>query len=111
MSAPTSSIGNIFADLGFSSEQAEELAVKAGLVGQIADILAARGLSQSEAASLIGTDQPTLSKVLRGRMASVTIDRLTSWLRRLGYDVTLTVQKASPLATTGGHLSVDLIGG
>jgi predicted XRE-type DNA-binding protein len=56
------------------------------LITSISDTIKARKLTQQEAARLCGTDQPTLSKVLRGRMESVTIDRLTAWLTALGRD-------------------------
>ncbi len=58
------------------------------------DIIAARDLTQKAAAKVCGTDQPTLSKVLHGRMESVTLGRLTSWLTHLGQDVEITVRPA-----------------
>ncbi|WP_207457202.1 helix-turn-helix transcriptional regulator [Azospirillum sp. SYSU D00513] len=103
----TVSSGNVFADLGFTAEQAEEMEVKSGLIGHIAAAIHSRGLTQTEAAALVGTDQPTLSKVLRGRMHSVSVERLTAWLNRLGYDVTVTVT-AKPETAGRGHFSVDL---
>jgi hypothetical protein len=48
-------------------------------------------------------DQPTLSKVLRGRMESVTIDRLTAWLTALGRTVEIHVRPYDAKAKTG-HL-------
>jgi hypothetical protein len=56
------------------------------------DTIATRNLTQKEAAGLCGTDQPTLSKVLRGRMESVTIDRLAAWLNALGRKVEIHVR-------------------
>ena len=70
------SSGNVFADLGFTPAAAAELTVKSSLITTISDTIKQRDLTQQEAAQLCGTDQPTLSKVLRGRMESVTIDRL-----------------------------------
>jgi len=101
------SSGNVFDDLGFSPEEAEELEVKSGLVRQIATAIDQQGLKQTEAATLIGTDQPTLSKVLRGRMGSVSVERLTAWLNKLGYDVKVMVT-AKPTTANRGHFSVDL---
>ncbi len=76
--------GDVFADLGFGTETAAELNVKSSLISAIQETIRERGLTQIEAARLCSTDQPTLSKVLRGRMESVTIDRLTAWLIALG---------------------------
>lgn len=84
--------GNIFSDLGFDRAEAEELLAKSVLIEAIADTIRDRALSQTEAAKLCVTDQPTLSKVLRGRMESVTIDRLAGWLTALGRSVEIRVR-------------------
>ena len=67
----------------------------------IHDTIQQRKLTQREAARLCGTDQPTLSKVLRGRMESVTIDRLTAWLTALGRTVEIRVRPYDRGSTTG----------
>ena len=86
------SSGNVFADLGFSPATVAELTVKSTLISMINDTIKERDLTQKRAAELCGTDQPTLSKVLRGRMESVTIDRLTAWLNALGRTVEIHVR-------------------
>lgn len=99
--------GNVFTDLGFSEEEAEQLAVKSGLVHQIARAMDARSLRQTEAAALIGTDQPTLSRVLSGRLGGVSVERLTQWLVKLGYDVQVRVS-AKPAGADRGHFSLTV---
>jgi predicted XRE-type DNA-binding protein len=84
--------GNVFADLGFSPADADELTAKSDLIIAIKDIVHRRKLTQRDVARLCGTDQPTLSKVFRGRMESVTLDRLTSWLTALGQDVEIIIR-------------------
>jgi predicted XRE-type DNA-binding protein len=79
--------GNVFTDLGFSPANAAELTSKSDLIIAIKDIVCRRKLTQHGVARLCGTDEPTLSKVFRGRMESVTMDRLASWLTALGQDV------------------------
>ena len=96
------SSGNVFADMGFSSAEVEELTIKSALIGAIDATIKERKLTQ-KAAALCDTDQPTLSKVLRGRMDSVTIDRLTAWLMALGRTVEIRVRPYDPAAKTG-HL-------
>jgi len=95
------SSGNVFADMGFSKVEAAELTVKSALIMTIRDTIKARQLSRQEAARLCGTDQPTLSKVMRGRMESVTIDRLTAWLTALGRTVEIHVRPYDRRSTTG----------
>jgi predicted XRE-type DNA-binding protein len=93
--------GNVFADMGFSKAEAAELTVKSSLIIAIRDTIRERKLSQQEAARLCGTDQPTLSKIMRGRMESVTIDRLTAWLTALGRIVEIHVRPYDRRTTTG----------
>ena len=83
--------GDVFADLGIAPEEAAELNMKSTLISAIRETIAKRGLTQ-KAAALCGTDQPTLSRVLRGRMESVTIDRLAAWLTLLGRTVEIHVR-------------------
>ena len=97
--------GNVFADIGFTPAEAAELTAKSGSIIAIKDTIERRKLTQQEAARLCGTDQPTLSKVFRGRMESVTIDRLASWLNALGRDVEIIV-KSSPRTRGRGRLRV-----
>ena len=99
------SSGNVFADIGFTPSEAADLTAKSTLILEIKDAIEQRKLTQQEAAQLCGTDQPTLSKVLRGRMESVTIDRLASWLNALGRDVEIVV-KSVPRSRRRGRLSV-----
>jgi predicted XRE-type DNA-binding protein len=93
--------GYVFADLGFSPAEAAELSVKSSLISTISDTIKERKLTQLAAAQLCGTDQPTLSKVLRGRMESVTIDKLAAWLNALGRTVEIHVRPYDRRAKAG----------
>ena len=97
---------NIFQDLGFSDADAEEALAKSELISAIAATIKGRKLTQAKAARLCGTDQPTLSKVLRGRMESVTIDKLAHWLTALGRNVK--IQIGQRINVRGGHIAVQV---
>ena len=97
------SSGNVFLDIGFTPAEAAELTAKSRLISAISDTIKRRKLTQQEAARRCGTDQPTLSKVLRGRMESVTIDRLTAWLTALGRTVEIRIRPYNAKAKKG-HL-------
>ncbi len=88
--------GNVFADLGL--EQPEELTYKANIIMEIQKAIKVRGITQTKAAEICGTDQPTLSKILRGNITLATTDRLFTWLVRLGYVVKITIE---PSVTSG----------
>lgn len=81
--------GSVFEALGYPN--AEEMERKSELVSAIAASIEAKGISQVEAARIVGLDQPTLSKLLRGRTRSVSTDKLASILNALGRNVTIVV--------------------
>ena len=95
------SSGNVFSDIGFTPAEAAELTAKSKLISAIGETIKRRRLTQLEAARRCGTDQPTLSKVLRGRMESVTIDRLAVWLTSLGRTVEIRVRPYNAKAKKG----------
>jgi len=95
------SSGNVFVDIGFTPAEAAALTAKSRLISAIEETIGRRNLTQLEAAKRCGTDQPTLSKVLRGRMEIVTIDRLTAWLTALGRTVEIRVRPYDSKAKRG----------
>jgi predicted XRE-type DNA-binding protein len=98
--------GDVFRDIGFSPAEAAELNVKSALIDAISETIVRRKLTQQAAAKLCGTDQPTLSKVLRGRMESVTIDRLAGWLTALGRTVEIHVRPYKARAKVGQLVAI-----
>lgn len=95
--------GNVFADLGLPDP--EERLAKAELALAISRAIKERGLSQREAATLMGIDQPKVSHVLRGRLADFSTERLMSFLRDLGRDIEIVVRPA-PKSRKRGRLHV-----
>jgi predicted XRE-type DNA-binding protein len=86
------SSGNVFADLGLPNSEQE--LVKAKLTVQIYQILKDRGLTQTEAAQLLGTTQAQVSTLMRCRPVSVSVGKLMEFLTILGRDVEVTVKPA-----------------
>jgi predicted XRE-type DNA-binding protein len=97
------SSGNVFADLG--RPNAEEALARVRLAQQIADIIERQHLSQTEAAALMGLDQPKVSALVRGRLSGFSTDRLFRCLMALGQDVEIVV-KAKPRDHATAHISV-----
>ncbi|THB66527.1 MAG: XRE family transcriptional regulator [Desulfovibrio sp.] len=85
---------NIFKDLGF--EDHEELRIKAHLVFALQQTATKRKYTQTRIAEICGTDQPTISKLFRGRLDLVSIERLISWLLKLDYDIEVLVKERRP---------------
>lgn len=94
--------GNVFADLGFANPEQERL--KAHLTLEIYKILKERGLRQSEAAKLLGTSQPRVSELMRGRSGAFSASRLMEFLTALDRDVEITVR---PKRKSEGKISVN----
>jgi predicted XRE-type DNA-binding protein len=84
------SSGNVFADLGIANP--DEMLAKADLAIRIAEILRRRRLTQTQAAVVLGVDQPKVSALIRGRLSGFSIERLLRFLLRLGADVSITVK-------------------
>jgi predicted XRE-type DNA-binding protein len=76
--------------------------VRAHLRAIFGRVIAETGLSQTRAARLCSTDQPTLSKVLSGRSDSVSTDQLLRWLAQLGCTIEINVQ--APHAPISGTI-------
>lgn len=89
----TPSSGNVFMDLGFSVEEAENLKIRSSLMISIRKLIESRGLKQTEAAELFGVTQPRISDLVRGKMELFSIDGLVNMLAHAGLRVELTVQE------------------
>jgi len=99
----TRSSGNIFADLGLPD--ADHLLAKADLAIEISSIIEDRGLTQAEAAEIMGVDQPKVSALVRGRLDGFSMERLYRFLNALGRDVEIVV-RPTPESLKGSRLRV-----
>ena len=94
--------GNVFADLGLPDADAH--LVKAELVSRIEDIVSRRGITQTEAARLLGLSQPDVSRLLRGDFREYSLERLFRLLTTLGRDVEIVIRQ--PRSADGGKLRI-----
>lgn len=92
------SSGNVFKDVGFPPEEAAHLLIRTDLMLQIERILKERGLTQAQAAKLLGISQPRVSDLLRGRVDLFSIDTLVDLLAGLGVSVTLRTRRPRSVA-------------
>lgn len=105
MKKPTStkSSGNVFADIGLLDAGVSLL--KADLVINIAGLIKEKGLTQSQAAKIMGLAQPDVSKLMRGHFAGFSYERIFGFLTALGENVTIKVGQAK----TKKHARVELL--
>jgi len=86
---------NIFADLGFPKGEAENLKMRADLVIRIVDFYKKSGMTQAQAAKVLGLTQPRLNALLKGRIGLFSLDALVNIASRAGLNVRLVVKKAA----------------
>lgn len=75
---------NVYLDLGFSEDEAIERAIRAEIATRIEMLIADRRLTQKQAASLFHVPQPTISKIVNGRLANLSLAFLVRMLIRAG---------------------------
>ena len=86
----TKSSGNVFEDLGLPD--ADHLLAKADLAIEIGRVIEERGLTQAQAAEMMGVDQPKVSALVCGRLDGFSMERLYRFLNSLGQDVEIVVR-------------------
>ena len=85
------SSGNVFADLGLRN--ADEKQTKVRLAVAIQQIIQARRLSQTAAASLLDINQPKISALVNYRLDGFSVERLMRFLNALDRDVEIIIRK------------------
>jgi predicted XRE-type DNA-binding protein len=86
------SSGNVFRDMGMPDPELR--LARAELAGAIRRVLGERGLSQTEAARILGVTQPDVFNLLRGRLGRFSERKLEDFLVALGMDVTVRITPA-----------------
>lgn len=103
ISSSTKSSGNTFKDLGVPKPELAK--VKSDIALAVYRTIQSRGLTQSEAATIMGVDQAKVSAISRGITKGYTVDRLMTFLNRLDVDVDIRL-KPKPKAREHGRTRV-----
>ena len=85
--------GNVFADLDFDKETAENLRIRADFMIELPDVIKRKAVTQAQAAKLFRMSQPRISDRVRGKIALFTIDMLVNILARAGKKVVLQTKR------------------
>jgi predicted XRE-type DNA-binding protein len=93
------SSGNVFADLGLCDPEGR--LAKAQLAHQICEVIAARGLTQTKAAEMMGLDQPKVSALMHGKLDGFSAERLLRCLTDMGQEIEITIRPAHPAGRRG----------
>jgi len=81
------STANVFANMGFSEEEAKELQCRSFLMTVIERYIKSEGLTQKEAAQKLGVTQSRVSNLVRGKIDLFSISMLLAMLERAGFNV------------------------
>jgi predicted XRE-type DNA-binding protein len=81
--------GNVFADLGFDPAEAAILQMRAKLMSDLREFIESRGMTQVEAATLLGVSQSRVSDLTRGKWEKFSLEMLITLESRAGRKVTL----------------------
>lgn len=84
--------GNVLDALGFSVSEASALKVKAEILSAILDHIRAKGYTQAQLVELLDEYQPSVSNLLKGRIAQVSIEKLLRYADRLHLQTSISIR-------------------
>ena len=87
--------GNVFRDIGFAPEEAENLKLRAELMMRIEDCYKKSGATQATTAKMLGLTTPRFNALLKGKITLFSLDALVNIAARAGLRIELRVKKAA----------------
>ena len=87
--------GNVFRDIGFDSDEAENLRLRSELMMRIEDFYENSGMTQAQVAKAVGLTTPRFNALLKGKITLFSLDALVNIATRAGLRVSLLVKKAA----------------
>ena len=87
--------GNVFRDIGFGKDEAENLKLRSELMMRIEDFYEKSGMTQALAAKALGLTTPRFNALLKGKITLFSLDALVNIATRAGLSVRLLVKKAA----------------
>ena len=90
--------GNVFHDLGFPRQEAENLRIRSDLMISLCKLIEAKGLTQARAAKQLGVSQPRISDLTRGKIELFSVDGLIEMLGHAGARVSFLVKTRKRVA-------------
>lgn len=82
---------NVFEDLGFNTEEAANLKIRADLMLDLRQYIQERGWTQEQAAGFFGETQPRISNLMNGEISRFSVDKLLNLIDRAGLQIRVEV--------------------
>ena len=86
---------NVWDAIEDTPAQAENMKLRSTLIIALKDHIARTGLSQSEAAKLLGVTQPRISHLMRGKIDLFGLDTLVNMIGAAGLHVEMRISAAA----------------
>lgn len=83
------SSGNVFADLGYSPDEAAVFQMRADLMAELRRYIKAKKLTQTKSAKILGISQSRVSDLTRGKWEKFSLEMLITLATKAGMHVTL----------------------
>lgn len=90
--------GNVFEDLGFSREEAADLAMKTDLASDLRKFIDRQKLTQERAAQFFDVPRPKISQIQNNKLHGISIEYLVRMLAKTGGKLTYRFRQPSKQA-------------
>lgn len=87
--------GDVLEDLGLPRSEVAALKVKATLLDAILSEVESQGFTQHQLVETLDEYQPSVSNLMRGKIAKVSLEKLLTYCDRLRLKITVTVRAHS----------------
>jgi predicted XRE-type DNA-binding protein len=87
--------GNVIDNLGFSSEEAAAVKLKASLHAKILRVVKKRKLKARQLETILDQPQPRISELLGGKLSKMSAEKLAGYLSRLGVEIKISARRAA----------------
>lgn len=77
-------IKSVFHDLGFSEQESNSLTLKADMHSKILEVIEKQKIKARDLEKILDVPQPRISELLNGKISTVSIEKLISYLEKLG---------------------------
>ena len=88
-------VTNIWDAIESDPAEAENMKIRARLLGAVIDAIKAHGWSQTETAERLGVTQPRISDLMRGKIDKFSIDTLANMAHQVGLRLDVRIAEAA----------------
>ena len=81
--------------------------IKKKLLNKIREVIE-KFKTQTEAATILGIDQPKVSQIKNGKIDGFSLERLLVFLKKLGCKITITVVEGQTLESEAGKVKYEV---